>query len=419
MHLTQTLHILTWILLPFAAFHALYWSAVFVQYIRTMVSIPRGRDAALRYAAQQRKSQSTTSSTPLPRICVIVPAHNEEACIELVARALLAQTYPNLHLVFALDRCTDGTEPLLRSIIAGCANAEILTISHCPPDWAGKSHALWRAAHDSPAAQASDILVFLDADTIPTPDCIGASASLMQSRSLSLLSLLSTLTCDKPFEKVAQPAAVFELMRQFPIVRANSPDGKRPFANGQFIMVKRADYLAFGGHDAIRWAVLEDVELARQAARHNFRCGVFVADELLTCRMYSNAAEFAHGWSRIYRESCNNRPSRLRTFAWRSRLLCCLLPALTLASLLVNALTLAIAPHQLAPITLTLSLYGLGMWLTILALCYVAMRIPPLWIFTFPIGSWQVSNILMTAAAQQARNEPIRWGGREYIRNSR
>ena len=413
MNPTHALNILAWLLLPVAAFHALYWFAVAIHYARTMLTIPRGREAAKKFASL------ATSPAPLPTVCVIVPAHNEEACISLVARALRAQTYPGLRMVFALDRCTDGTERVLREALGDTSSAEILAIAHCPNDWAGKSHALWRAVHDTAAARESDIVVFIDADTIPAPNCITACVGLLRERGLSLLSLLSTLTCDKPFERIAQPAAVFELMRQFPIVRANSPTGKRPFANGQFIMVKRADYLAFGGHEAIRWAVLEDIEIARQAVRQGFRAGIFVADELLTCRMYASFAEFSNGWRRIYRESCNNRPSRLFTFAWRLRLLGSIVPVLTLACLAVGAALHALDPGPLATAGFLTAFVGLLIWAGVLSLCYHAMRTGWHWAWTYPLGCWQVSTILFQAAREQARNVPIRWGGREYIRKSR
>src|SRR5690606_40988737 len=65
-------------------------------------------------------------------------------------------------------------------------------------------------------------------------------------RSLALLSLLSTLFHDAWFEKLVQPAAGFELTRQYPPRRCNprgdDPAAPRPFANGQFMLFDAAAY---------------------------------------------------------------------------------------------------------------------------------------------------------------------------------
>jgi chlorobactene glucosyltransferase len=421
----ELLRILEIVLLVVSTGHLVYWACACVQYARTLRDIPSGTAAAARYSPID--GRKGLEFPPPGNVCVVVPAHNEEACIEKAARSLLAQNWPGLRIVFALDRCTDQTEALLRGLIdeRDQHNCEILRIDRCPDDWTGKSHAIWRAVHDSAAGRGADVLVFVDADTELDPRCIRACIGLLQERCLSLLSLLSTLSSNRLFERVAQPAAVFELMRQFPIRRANSPDGKRPFANGQFIMVRRADYIAFGGHEAIRWAVLEDVELARQANRHKFRTGLFIANELLSCRMYERLDDFAHGWKRIFRESCNNRPARLREFAWRLRLQCTVLPALVLAGAALGMWVLISGRPELESQRClswwTAGICGAGVvvWGSLVAACYRSLDVGARWAWAFPIGAWQVGGIMLQAAREQAQNVPIRWGGREYQRPAR
>src|SRR5205823_291327 len=95
---------------------------------------------------------------------------------------------------------------------------------------------------------------------------IRACVALLERRRLDLLSLLSTLTCDTWFERLAQPAAGFELVRQYPISRANRRSNPRAFANGQFMLFRRAAYDAIGGHGAVHDELLEDLALARRLA---------------------------------------------------------------------------------------------------------------------------------------------------------
>jgi len=146
-------------------------------------------------------------------VCVVIPAHNEEEEIGGLVRSLLAQDYPRLHIVLALDRCTDATERAAREAAGGDRRVEIVEISECPPGWAGKVHAVHAGLTASKAAPLADYLLFADADTRFHPGCIRATVALLHQRELDMLSLLSTLTCVSWFERVVQPAAGFELTR--------------------------------------------------------------------------------------------------------------------------------------------------------------------------------------------------------------
>ena len=158
---------------------------------------------------------------PRGSVCVIVPAHNEARLIAGFIRSLRSETYTQMRVVLALDRCTDETLDIARRETAGDARFEIVEIDACPPDWAGKVHAVHEGLVRSRAAAGAEYLLFVDADTEFTPGRIAASLALMHHRELDMLSLLSTLTYETWFERVVQPAAVMELLTQYPLPRAN------------------------------------------------------------------------------------------------------------------------------------------------------------------------------------------------------
>jgi glycosyltransferase involved in cell wall biosynthesis len=274
---------------------------------------------------------------PTAWVCVVVPAHNEQRVIAGVIRSLRAETYPQLRVVLALDRCTDETASLARAEIAGDERFEIVEIDMCPDDWAGKVHAVHSGVTRSRGAQDAKYLLFTDADTIFEPGCIAASLALMRHRQLDLLSILSTLTHDAWFERVVQTAATFELMRQYPLTRANGLKGRRAFANGQFMLFTREAYDSIGGHAAVKGAVMEDVALARLVVDRRRNPGVFLAAGLFHCRMYADWAQFRRGWKRIYTEAANRKAARLSVSAWRIRFLGTVLPLWTLGCGLYGA----------------------------------------------------------------------------------
>jgi glycosyltransferase involved in cell wall biosynthesis len=388
-----------------------YWSIVLYHIARTARAIPTARDGL-----------HLPLPDPAPRVCIVVPAHNEERNIATVAATVLAQDYPRdrLAAVFTLDRCTDATEPALLKVIAADPRMTVHRVTSCPPDWAGKVNALWQAVTTEPACAAADYLLFIDADTALHPACVRSTVAIAHQRGLGMLTLLSTLTDDTWFERRVQPAAAFELVRQFPLDRAARADNRRAFANGQFILFARDAYDAIGGHASVRAQIFEDVKIAQQVAHKNIPAAVLLADTMLHCRMYPDFESFSRGWRRIYTESANRKPWRLRRSGRRLRTTSTVLPLVAMATLLAAIAALALLPGDtLALIAASIALPAtLVYWLAVLAI-YRMGNTPVRLVPWYPYGAWITGGILARAAADLENREPIRWGGREYANEAR
>jgi glycosyltransferase involved in cell wall biosynthesis len=393
-----------------------YWGVVAFHVLRTLRTTP-----TLAQAANFPEAQRITAGDA-PSLCVILPAHNEEKCIGLLLDSLLRQDYPadRLRLVFALDRCTDGTRGILERGVAGAPNrTEIVEISECPAGWVGKVHALWEASRRARGPQESELLLFLDADTILEPPCVRAAAALLRERRLDMLSILSTLTSDKWFELVVQPAAAMELLRQYPIKRANDPTGRRPFANGQCILVRREAYEAIGGHESVKSELLEDVWLARQLNSRGCTTGIFLADGMLWCRMYSSWATFRRGWRRIFGESASRKPGRLRRTAWRQRLTGTVLPFSGPGAIAAGLWAWTSTGSGAGLGVAAIGTLGLVIWMATIGIIYHNGRVP-LWAMPLaPIGSWMVGALQLEAARNLQRGEATHWGGLAYQQGAR
>lgn len=393
-----------------------FWGAVHYQLIRTSRRVPTAR-AGIALARQLGIGASAGNPpTGLPSICVIVPAHNESAVIGSLVESLRQQDYPNLSFVFALDRCTDDTRKVIETAAAGDPRFHIHEITHCPPDWAGKVHALWTAVSTVPAASSADILLFADADTTFSPSCVSATLALMRHRELGLLSLLSTLSHSTWYELVVQPAAAFELVHQYPLVQANRDRPRRPFANGQFIMITAGAYRTIGGHQAVKDELLEDLAIARLATDNNIRSGVFLADGVMHCRMYPDWSAFRRGWKRIFTEAGQRKVARLRKSARILRLTGAVAPI----AAIILTIAWAILSFPLPQPEDIWPAYPAGIafltWLSAL-LCTYRTGHTPVWaIFGNPIGAWMVAGILDEAARDLESGVPTVWGGRVYAR---
>jgi len=125
----------------------------------------------------------------LPRIVVLIPAHNEAAVIRSTLRSLALQDYDAelFDVVVVADNCTDDTV-----CIAECLGATVL--ERTDDNLRGKGHALnwaikrltdssgmkpeakWPAAVEEKEPAAIDAFVIVDADTEAAPDFLSALA---------------------------------------------------------------------------------------------------------------------------------------------------------------------------------------------------------------------------------------------------
>ena len=394
------LWIIAWLLLVLSAGVLTVWVILHVRFLLMLRGSSTGREGLELLAPEGEEAT----------LSIIVPAHNEEDVIDTCASLLREQVYPDLQIIFVADRCTDETVERLRRHAAADPRIVVVENTECPEDWAGKCH----AAHRGAERATGKWLLFTDADTRFDPRLAQASVALATARKLDLLTLLSTLTYDRLFERVAQPAASFSLMRLYPISRF-SAKRPRPFANGQFMLFRREFYERIGGHAAVREALLEDLAFARKIHEVDGRSLVAFAGGMLTCTMYDSLAAFKSGWKRIFIEACSRSPSRLRKEGWRTLGYGTMLPLIQLA-------TLAIAPVVVAagsrPLGFALAATVLGGWVVqagMLLLSHALARAPRHAVVLFPLGSFIVGRIMLAGARDLEQGTPLVWGQRQYV----
>lgn len=391
-----------------AAVLLVYWSVGLFRVIQTVRLIPTARSGLPLAAARTRT----------PSVTVIVASYNEARVIEGLVRSLMTQDYPNVRFVLAMDRCTDDTTAIARRMIAGDPRFVIHEITECDADWTGKCHAVWSAVRDVPGVRDSDYLVFADADTIFTPPCVSAAVALIESRGVDMLSLISTLVARSWFELVVQPATSIELMRQYPLISANRDQSRRAFADGQFLMFSKAAYEKVGGHEAVRHALLDDLEFARRMEKLDLRVGVLVADGVLYCHMYPDWGTFERGWRRIFMEAAHHKAARLVKYSVVVRASGTVAPVMSLALLLWLVFSPTLAGSWHGPL-FVLSASALTVATLAIGLIYWFAH-APLWsVPAFPVGAWIAGGILHGAAKDLRSGKPVNWGGRQYTLKSR
>ena len=337
-------------------------------------------------------------------VSIVIPAHNEERVIDRCATSLRRQSHKNVQIIFVLDRCSDRTLEILQKHTKEDTRVSIIENYSCPEGWAGKCNAARLGAEKA----TGDWLLFTDADTKFDKELVRCAVASAIKRKASLLSILSTLTITKTFERIVQPIASTFLVRQFPVDRVNREHRSRPFANGQFLLFSRKAYEGIGGHEAVKEALLEDIAFARTIAREpDGRVQLLFADGLLKCSMYPTFDSFKTGWKRIYIESHSRDVKKLRGSAWTALVVGVCMPLIAVVGIYFGT--------SGSPSLFWTSIAAVTMFIFVNAWLYKINGAPVIFVVLSPIGAMVVAWILFGAASMLRNRKPICWGGKEYI----
>ncbi|MFF5292456.1 glycosyltransferase [Paractinoplanes globisporus] len=237
------------------------------------------------------------------RVAVLLPLRDEADRLTPCLESVLAQRgVPHLTIHVLDDGSTDGTAELVRSIAGDKVN--LITGAPLPPGWLGKPHACQQLAE---AAADADILSFVDADVVLTPDALAEAVTLLRALDVTLLSPYPKITGTG---RLLQPLLQWSWLTFLPL-RAMERS-RRPSlaaAGGQWLVVDRPGYERAGGHAAVRTEILEDIALARQVKRSGGRIALADASGQATCRMYTSWPGLKAGYTKSLWASFGSGPA--------------------------------------------------------------------------------------------------------------
>jgi len=240
------------------------------------------------------------------RVSVIIPARNEEVNIARVVRSLANQE--GIREILAVDdQSVDRTGEILAALETEIPRLRTLRVESLPEGWLGKTHA---AATGARAAKG-DWLLFTDADT---DHLAGSLAELLQRAEDECADLLSVSPGQETptwWEKAVIPFVYVKLVSLFSFQEVSDPHSSAAAANGQYLLVRRGIYERSGGHEAVKSAILEDVELARRIKALGGKLLFLPGARWVRTRMYSSFREMWQGWTKNLYLLYAGNPSRI------------------------------------------------------------------------------------------------------------
>lgn len=346
-----------------------------------------------------------------PRVSILVPAKDEEANIAACLQTLTDQDYPDLEIIVADDRSTDATADVVRRAADADPRIRLVQVRELPPGWFGKPHAL----HVASASATGQWLLFVDADCRQSPRSLSATLAHTLAAGADMLSLWPLLEMKGFAENLVQPLCGSVLGLTLRPELVNNPDSRAAFANGQFILIRRATYEAVGGHEAVRDRLVEDIALARAVKDAGHRLLNAVGFDVFRTRMYRDLRGIWRGWTRIF------------SGAFRRRR--------TLIVLVLLVLLMSASPFVLTPVAavmaaraawadpwlnalLAVGAAQLAVMASVLARYYVMIGAKPLYLLLYPVSIVIVLGILVNALAMGLGLTRVRWRGTTYRRGT-
>jgi|694.fasta_scaffold40076_6 chlorobactene glucosyltransferase len=238
--------------------------------------------------------------TPQPesaRCSVLVPARNEERCIEACVRSLCLQDDLNTEVIVLDDGSTDATPQILARLQQEFPALRVITGKPLPQGWIGKS---WACDQLSKAA-TGDLLLFTDADTEHAPTTVRRTREYMRTHDVALLTMVPFEELGSFGEHVVIPMVhtlYFAYLPNDLILHHRSVSFSA--ANGQFMCFTRSAYQTVRGHECVKNSLVEDVFLAKAVKRAGLRISLVDGSDAVSCRMYTNAREVTEGFSKNF-----------------------------------------------------------------------------------------------------------------------
>ncbi|CAN5452610.1 hydroxychlorobactene glucosyltransferase CruC [soil metagenome] len=366
----------------------------------------------LRFRRNQRASsylmKAPAQNPPrMPSVSVFVPARNEERYIERAIRSLLAQDYPGaFHIYCANDHSKDRTGEILRKLLKEFGNARLTVFNtpELPAGWMGKCHALYRAVALQP--EKADIYLFTDADVVHRPDTIRRAVLNLHRAKVDLFAIMPYVHCVGFWEN-----AILPILMHFGILilnpaNLNNPRKREAVGIGAFTMIRRAMYEKWGGHDAIRGEIIDDMAMGVMTKRAGGRMAFVRAGRAVELRMYTDFDSISKGFEKNMHASIGAPFPIACLAAFGISLQHCTPAVVMLAALVLpvhHAVSLFVAA-LLVHIATGLVLYS--------RTSHFLGAKPLVLIVAYPIGAIAASTIMIRSAWHARFLKQVRWRGR-------
>ena len=212
-----------------------------------------------------------------PRVSVVLAARDEEARVEQTLRHILAQEHINLEVIPVSDRARDGTDRILKQLALEDSRVHPKRVNVLPERWLGKCY----ACHVGASSATGDWILFTDADCWLKPDVIARAIAIAESENVDHVALTPGVEPQTLAAEAWHIAFLISLADWFARVNQDKPNGH--LGIGAFNLIRTSLYKEFGGYEALRLSVVDDIKLGRLVRRAGGRTRAFIGGDDVEC----------------------------------------------------------------------------------------------------------------------------------------
>jgi chlorobactene glucosyltransferase len=245
---------------------------------------------------------------PLPLVSVLIPARNEERNIRKSVCSLLKQNYPRLEIIVLDDSSTDQTFKMVRELSLHSKNLKIVKGKKLPPGWNGKN---W-ACHQLSQIAKGEWLLFTDADTTHKTNSVSTAFATALKNNSVFVTCIPGLVTKTWSERLYLPIIHFAFVVLLPFKLINySDDARLSFGIGPFMFIKKDFYFSFGGYEALKREIVDDLALGKIVKEKRGKITVVDGTKFMNVRFYTKFNELWHGFSKNCYEAIGGAPHYL------------------------------------------------------------------------------------------------------------
>lgn len=252
-----------------------------------------------------KKQEDMKPDKPLPLVSVLIPARNEEKNIENCVNSLLESDYPNLEIIVLDDSSSDRTRDIVKGLSRHHRNLKAIKGEKLPPGWNGKN---WACDQLSRMARG-EWLLFTDADTIHRPQSVSTALAVARRRKSIFISCIPGFITKTWAEKLYFPIIHFVFVALLPSSLINfSEDSRISFGMGPFLFIERNFYFSWGGYEAIKTEVVDDIAMAKKVKENKGKISIIDGTKFMEVRFYTCFKEVWSGFSKNSYEAVGKAP---------------------------------------------------------------------------------------------------------------
>lgn len=334
------------------------------------------------------------------RISVVIPARNEEKSLPALLDSLELQTMQPAEVIIVDDQSEDRT-----ASIAERSFTRVIPAGDHPEGWLGKPWAI----HNGANASVGELLLFLDADVR-----LRHNALEMLGRAMLAVSPdwreRSTALSVQPYHRTLRYRERLALLFNILVfvgaarrVRGLLLNMRGSCCFGPCILCDRQAYESFGGHEAVRRSILDDMDLGEQLRQAGSHVVSFSGRGVIEFRMYPGGVrDLLNGFTKNILLGARRSGGWLKVLAvlWITGLMAApLFMAITGASGLIPELVVSSVFYIFFAIQLAAAGHRLG-------------RFGPLPGLLYPIHLLVFLAVLLRASVLAVTGRNVQWKGR-------